>query len=120
MGAAAACWALEKFDRSVVADQYQELFVELGDRRAQASEDWHKRATPPLSLDPVRCFQPFATSANGKNFLNDPTGINSSLKQALELQRLPLWQLLASHLDSQQQDLLRQALEQKHGMRLFD
>ena len=120
MGAAAARWAREQFDRSVVADRYRDLLVELGERRAQASEDWHHRSMPPLALDPVRCFKPFASSSNGQAFVNELAVSDPSLRQALQDQRLPLWKLLASHLGPHQQSLLLQALEQKHGMQLFD
>ena len=120
MGAAAARWAREHFDRSVVAEQYQELLVELRERRALAAEYWHQRPSTPLSLDPVRCFQPFASTSKGPSFVNALAQSNSSLRKALQDQRMPLWQMLASHLGQDQQHRLHQALEQKHGMRLFD
>ena len=120
MGAAAARWALERFDRSAVAVKYHELLVDLSERRANASADWHQLSSPPLALDPVRCFQPFASSSNGQNFVNSLSSPNPSLNQALQEQRLPLWRLLASHVPPEQQSLLRDALEQKHGVKLFD
>jgi len=120
MGAAAARWAREQFDRSVVAERYQQLFVELGELRAHALEEWHQPSVPPLAIDPVHCFQPFASPSNGQAFVNELAEVDPSLRQSLEEQRLPLWKMLASHLGQDQQILLRQALEQKHGMRLFD
>ena len=120
MGAAAARWARDRFDRAVVADQYQQLLVELRERRAQAAEHWHQRANPPLPLDPVRCFQSYASNSTGPHFVNALTEASPSLRKALTDQRLPLWKLLESRLCSDQHHLLHQALEQKHGMRLFD
>ena len=119
MGAVAARWARERFDRAVVADQYRELVTELGKRRSHASSQWHQRSRPPLPLDPVGCFKPFFTSRSKERFEIELETVSPLLKQALHDQRLPLWQLLSSHLSPEQHGLLKLALEQKHGVKLF-
>ena len=119
MGAAAARWAMERFDCAVVADQYRLLLNDLYDRRRQASAEWHQRPQPPLPLDPVRCFQPFASERDFA-LSSSVQAIESSLQTAISEHRLPLWHLLSAHLPSSQQEPLKQALQAKHGLRLFD
>ena len=120
MGAAAARWARERFDSSVVTDLYGQLLSELGDRRLRAPAKWHQRFRAPLPLDPVNCFQPFVSSQTAPSLFKELEEPTLSLKQALHEQRSQLWKLLGSHLRQNQQGLLQQALQQKHGMRLFE
>lgn len=120
MGATAARWAREQFDCDVVAAHYRLLLKELSERRALAPAHWRQRASAPLPLDPVRCFQPFASEEGVAAAAQPVQAVESSLKQALQARRSSLWQLLSANLPEDQQPLLRQAVQQKHGVRLFE
>ena len=89
MGYEASRWALETFDRDVVARQYNELFVELRMIRAAAPSEWQHPIDAPLGIDPVKCFRGFA-SVNDTNFSQCKID-NSNYSDFLAGQRKPLW-----------------------------
>lgn len=117
MGRQAAVWARSNFDINVVARQYQDLNVELNSIRASASQEWCYHQRPPLSLDPVTCFESFSSDGNAKMISEDssPSRISTNLKS----HRHQLWHLLGEVLQQHKHEELIQSLEIKHGLRPF-
>lgn len=117
MGKQASIWALNNFDINVVAQQYQDLSIELNSRRRFASREWSQHQRPPLSVDPVTCFSSFPSDVSACTIADNctPRQISDNLK----LHRQQLWNMLEQALPVHKHAALVQCLETKHGLRSF-
>lgn len=118
MGRESANWARQRFDRSVVASQYDDLFGELERRRFGAPERWRQDQPAPLCIDPVRCFNSFTSDAAAPP-RGDGEKCAEVLGGALSSSRADLWAVIEDVVPMDQRPALRQALEIKHGLRPY-
>ena len=111
MGAAARCRAQSLFAPQVVMQHYRNLFDDLQQRR-EGARPTSRTPRPPLRLNPVSCFQGFASQ---KNEFTRPDVRSEGVPVMVRAQRRPFLDLLKSTLDTPQNVDEEGLLERKHS-----
>ncbi|AII42079.1 hypothetical protein KR100_01485 [Synechococcus sp. KORDI-100] len=109
MGRAAQRRAIRCFDAEVVGRQYLDYFAELAQRRAHAPQAAHIPQPSPMSLDPIRAFAGYPSSAPLSGFTAEP------LQPLVQAGRGFLWGLIQQAMDQHHWPALQQDLSNKHG-----
>ena len=117
MGAAARQRALSTFHPNVVMHQIEALFLELQERRQQASRGSSSSGAPSPQLDLVRTFAGYASSRKLHIEPDDSEGgldTLASLPDQVRALRGPLWDLLRESLPEKAHNELTKDLLRKH------
>jgi len=109
MGRQGSLRAQQRFSNPVVMQRYAELFAELADRRQAGSDP--APAQPPLALDPVRLFEPFASQPSSAAWREpEAQGLHPKVQEG----RHSLWRQLLQPLHPDQRQCLEAELLRKH------
>ena len=109
MGRQGSLRAEQRFSNPVVMQRYAELFAELADRRQAGSDP--ATAQPPLALDPVRLFEPFASQPSSAAWRKpEAQGLHPKVREG----RQGLWRQLLQPLNPDQRQRLEAELLRKH------
>ena len=116
MGKSAAARAKELFAEVVVMNKYEELFVELEQRRLSAPAEARKGKPLPASLDPVKAFKTYPSHPSHPltHIESSPISLDG-LPRSLREARAPLWRLLYESTPANLKGDLHHDLLRKHS-----